>query len=81
MQNLKLLALTVAEILKGNPQILGAALAQGHAPFSSACDTMMVFGKPKLLAKFELAFSVAEILTGNPNFCGPPLPQSQAHFS
>jgi len=36
----------VAEILKGDPKILGAPLAQGHTYFLFWCDSMMELGKP-----------------------------------
>jgi len=52
---LKSLAATVAEILKGNPQILGAPLAQGHTRVFFWWDLMMGLGKPPLHAKFEVA--------------------------
>ena len=43
------------EILKGNIQILGTLLVQGHANFSSGCDFIMGLGKLKLCTKFEVA--------------------------
>jgi len=53
--NLKSLASAVAEILKGNPQIWEAPLAQGHIHFFFWCDLMMGLRKLQLLAKFEVA--------------------------
>jgi len=41
--------------IKGEPQIYGYPLAQGHARFSSGCDFMMGLDKLQLYAKFEVA--------------------------
>jgi len=42
-----------------------------HAPFSSACDLIMVFDKPQLCAKFEVAsFSRYRNIIGKPDNCG-----------
>jgi len=39
----------------GTSKVWGAPLVQGHAPFSFACDIMMVLCIPGLRAKFEVA--------------------------
>jgi len=52
---LKSLPSVIAEILKGDPKLCGAVLAQGHAHFSYGCNFMMGLGKPKLHTKFEVA--------------------------
>jgi len=45
---------------------MGSSPIQGHAPFSSACDFMMVLGKPRPRAKFEVAgFSRCKNIIGN----------------
>ena len=71
----KSLSSVVAKILKGNPKFWGAPLAKGHALFSSGCNLMMGFGKPKLYTKFEVAsFSrCKKILKGTPKFWGASL--------
>jgi len=64
---LKSLPSVIAGLLKGNPQFRGAALSQGHAHSSSACDFMMDFGKPKRHTEFELAsFSRCKNSKGEP---------------
>jgi len=64
---LKSLSSVVAEILKGNPQFLGAPLAQGHAHFSSVCNFIMGLGKLKQRTKFEVAsFSRRRNIKGKP---------------
>jgi len=52
--NAKRTACAVAEILKGNPEYMGASLSQGHAHFSSGFGFMVGLGKPKLRTKFEV---------------------------
>jgi len=69
--NLNSLASAVAEILKGDPKILGAPLSQDHAHFSSGCDFMMGLGKPKLHTKFEVAsVSRCRNIKGDPKIFG-----------
>jgi len=71
----------IAEILMGNPKLLGASLIQGHAYFL-LCDFMMGLRKPQQHAKFELAsFSHCINIEGEPsNFWGESLAQSHVHF-
>jgi len=68
MENLKLLASTVAQILKGNPRILGELLYYRiTSTFSSVWDYMTDLGKPKLCTKFEVAnFSHCVNIEGKP---------------
>jgi len=44
----------VAEILKRDPQFLGAPLTQGHTHFVFWWDLLMGLGKLQLLAKFDV---------------------------
>ena len=53
--NLKSLALAVAEILKGNPQILGSSPGSGPHPLFFWWNLMMGLGKLQLHAKCEVA--------------------------
>ena len=53
LPSLNSLALSVAEILTGNPKFCGPLL-QGQAHFSSGSDFTMGLGKLQLRAKFEL---------------------------
>jgi len=58
-------------LLKGNPKIWGAPVAQGHTHFSSRCDFMMGLGKPKLCTIFEVAsFSRCRNIKGDPKIFG-----------
>jgi len=44
--------------IKGELQIYGSFLTEGHAHFSSGCGFMLGLSKPKLYTKFEvLSFS------------------------
>ena len=80
--NLKLLALAVAQILKGNPKILKNPIVQDHVHFSSVWTFMIGLGEPKLCTKFEvaIALTVAEILKGKPLILGAPLAQDHTLF-
>jgi len=55
MQNLNSLATSIAEILKGNLQILLTRLAQGHTHLFFYWDLMMGFGKLQLQVNFKVA--------------------------
>jgi len=50
---LKSLSSVVAEILKGNPKILGSSPSPGPRPLFSGCDFMMGLGKLKRIVNFE----------------------------
>ena len=52
---MKSLASAVAEILKDNPKVSGAPLAQGHNYFFFCWDLMMGLDELQLLDKFEVA--------------------------
>jgi len=69
--------------IKEEPPILKSSLAQGHAHFSSGCDFMMGFGKPKLHTKFEFAsFSRCKNIKGGPqNVEELPYPRTTPTFS
>jgi len=82
MQNWKLLASAVAEILKVNPKFWKVPLVHGHAHFSSGCDFMMELGKPHLHAKFEVAsFSHCVNTEKNLQILESSLVQGHTHFS
>jgi len=54
LPNLKSLTSAVAEILKENPNILGAAVAEANIKVSSWRDFVVGLDKPQLHAKFEV---------------------------
>jgi len=81
MPNLKLLASAVADILKGNSQILGSYPNQDNAHFSSGWEFMISLEKPQLQANFEVdSFSHCINIKGNLQILGTSLAQGHAHF-
>jgi len=70
MPNLTSLATSVAEILYGNPKILGSSPSPSHAHFSYGCNFTMGLCKLKLCTKVEVAsFSRCRNIKGEaPNF-------------
>ena len=64
-------------------KLCAAAIAQGHAQFSSGCDFMMGLGKPQLQAKFEVAsFSHCRDTKGElPNIGHLPSPDPRPFLS
>jgi len=61
----EVVASAVAQILKGNPKILGSSYSTGPRPLSSVRDFMIGLGKRKQHANFEVAkFSLSRNIIG-----------------
>jgi len=75
------LASAVAQILKGNPKILGRSYSTGQRPHFLSCGILWwALEKPKLCTKFEVAsFSHCVNIEGNPKLWGALLAQGHAH--
>jgi len=67
MPNSKFPFSAISQMLKGNPKILGAPLAQGHVHFSSVWNLVTGLDQPQPLANFEIAsFSHWRNIIGQP---------------
>ena len=72
---------SVAEILKGNSQILRSSPNPGPQPLFSGWDFMMGLGKRSCMPNVKLlALAVAEILKGDTKFWGTPQPRATSTF-